>query len=81
MATATTAVSTQREPELLGQTVVVIGGSAGIGLETARIVHNRPEFVSTFRSPVLHRDPFEPEISLTVSVSRTTERPFGDLRP
>ncbi len=24
-----------REPELLGQTVVVIGGSAGIGLETA----------------------------------------------
>jgi NAD(P)-dependent dehydrogenase (short-subunit alcohol dehydrogenase family) len=27
---------THREPELLGQTVVVIGGSAGIGLETAR---------------------------------------------
>ncbi len=26
----------QREPELLGKTVVVIGGSAGIGLETAR---------------------------------------------
>jgi NAD(P)-dependent dehydrogenase (short-subunit alcohol dehydrogenase family) len=26
----------QRDPELLGQTVVVIGGSAGIGLETAR---------------------------------------------
>ena len=36
MTTATTAVSTQREPELLGQAVVVIGGSAGIGLETAR---------------------------------------------
>jgi NADP-dependent 3-hydroxy acid dehydrogenase YdfG len=36
MTTATTAVSTRREPELLGQTVVVIGGSAGIGLETAR---------------------------------------------
>ena len=33
---ATTAVSTQRKPELLGQTVVVIGGSACIGLETAR---------------------------------------------
>ena len=29
-------MNTQREPELLGQTVVVIGGSAGIGLETAR---------------------------------------------
>jgi NAD(P)-dependent dehydrogenase (short-subunit alcohol dehydrogenase family) len=26
----------EREPELLGQVVVVIGGSAGIGLETAR---------------------------------------------
>ena len=37
MTTATTAVSTQREPELIGQTVVVIGGSAGIGLETARL--------------------------------------------
>ena len=30
-----------REPELLGQTVVVLGGSAGIGLETAR--RARPE--------------------------------------
>ncbi|HUO25752.1 MAG TPA: SDR family oxidoreductase [Candidatus Aquilonibacter sp.] len=26
----------QREPELLGQTVILIGGSAGIGFETAR---------------------------------------------
>ena len=29
-------MTTAREPELLGQTVVVIGGSAGIGFETAR---------------------------------------------
>ncbi len=29
-------VGTEREPALAGQTVVVIGGSAGIGLETAR---------------------------------------------
>jgi len=36
MTSATTPVSTQRAPELVGQTVVVIGGSAGIGLETAR---------------------------------------------
>jgi NAD(P)-dependent dehydrogenase (short-subunit alcohol dehydrogenase family) len=36
VSTATTVTPTQREPELLGQTVVVIGGSAGIGLETAR---------------------------------------------
>jgi NAD(P)-dependent dehydrogenase (short-subunit alcohol dehydrogenase family) len=34
--TATSSSVTQREPELLGQTVVVLGGSAGIGLETAR---------------------------------------------
>jgi len=36
MTTETVAPPTAREPELLGQTVVVIGGSAGIGLETAR---------------------------------------------
>jgi len=36
MSTGTTAAPTQRPLELLGQSVVVIGGSAGIGLETAR---------------------------------------------
>jgi NAD(P)-dependent dehydrogenase (short-subunit alcohol dehydrogenase family) len=36
MTTATSAAFAPREPELLGQTVVVIGGSAGIGLATAR---------------------------------------------
>jgi NAD(P)-dependent dehydrogenase (short-subunit alcohol dehydrogenase family) len=36
MTTHATSPPTQREPELLGQTVVVIGGSAGIRLETAR---------------------------------------------
>jgi NAD(P)-dependent dehydrogenase (short-subunit alcohol dehydrogenase family) len=36
MTTETGVAATQREPELAGQTVVVIGGSAGIGLETAR---------------------------------------------
>ena len=36
MSVAITASQIQREPELLEQTVVVIGGSAGIGLETAR---------------------------------------------
>ena len=36
MTTATAVSPTQRGPELLGQTVVVIGGSSGIGLETAR---------------------------------------------
>jgi NAD(P)-dependent dehydrogenase (short-subunit alcohol dehydrogenase family) len=33
---ATSLSATERQPELVGQTVVVIGGSSGIGLETAR---------------------------------------------
>src|SRR3954464_349139 len=37
MSTETAAPPIGREPALLGQTVVVIGGSAGIGLETARL--------------------------------------------
>jgi NAD(P)-dependent dehydrogenase (short-subunit alcohol dehydrogenase family) len=37
MTTAPTARPAAREPALLGQTVVLIGGSAGIGLETARL--------------------------------------------
>ena len=36
MTSATGPPSAQREPELAGQTVVLIGGSSGIGLETAR---------------------------------------------
>jgi NAD(P)-dependent dehydrogenase (short-subunit alcohol dehydrogenase family) len=37
MTTATTHAQAQREAALTGQTVVVLGGSAGIGLETARM--------------------------------------------
>jgi len=36
MSAAPVVTSSQREPELLGQIVVVIGGSARIGRETAR---------------------------------------------
>jgi len=36
MTTAPTPAVTERQPDLLGQIVVVIGGSSGIGLETAR---------------------------------------------
>jgi NAD(P)-dependent dehydrogenase (short-subunit alcohol dehydrogenase family) len=36
MTSAPTSARTEPAPELTGQTVVVIGGSAGIGLETAR---------------------------------------------
>lgn len=42
----------QREPELAGQTVVLIGGSAGIGLETARRARAEgAEVVLTGRHP------------------------------
>ena len=36
MSTMTTVSPAQRAPELLGQTVLLIGGSSGNGLETAR---------------------------------------------
>ena len=42
----------RREPELLGQSVVVIGGSAGIGLETARRARvEGAEVILTGRNP------------------------------
>ena len=48
----TTPVSTRREPELAGQTIVVIGGSAGIGLETARKARDEgASVVLTGRNP------------------------------
>ena len=37
MSTAVSTSRAQREPALTGQTVVLLGGSAGIGLETARL--------------------------------------------
>jgi NAD(P)-dependent dehydrogenase (short-subunit alcohol dehydrogenase family) len=52
MSTATTGGSITREPELAGQTVVLIGGSAGIGLETARRARAEgAEVVLTGRNP------------------------------
>jgi NAD(P)-dependent dehydrogenase (short-subunit alcohol dehydrogenase family) len=52
MARAGTSGSIQREPELVGQNVVVIGGSAGIGLETARRARAEgAEVIITGRNP------------------------------
>ncbi len=52
MSTVPTAIGGQRKPDLLGQTVVVIGGSAGIGLETARKARTEgAEIVLTGRNP------------------------------
>jgi NAD(P)-dependent dehydrogenase (short-subunit alcohol dehydrogenase family) len=52
MTTAPTQDPAQRAPQLPGQTVVVIGGSAGIGLETARRARAEgAEVILTGRNP------------------------------
>jgi NADP-dependent 3-hydroxy acid dehydrogenase YdfG len=52
MTSATASAPARREPELGGQTVVLIGGSAGIGLETARRARAEgAEVILTGRNP------------------------------
>jgi NAD(P)-dependent dehydrogenase (short-subunit alcohol dehydrogenase family) len=52
MPNPTTLVPARHEPELSGQTVVLIGGSAGIGLETARRARAAgAEVILTGRNP------------------------------
>src|SRR6266581_6148826 len=85
MSTATTASPIPRGPELLGQTVVVIGGSAGIGLETAR--RSRAEgakLILTGRNPErLQRAASELDTLSTATFDATDpaplERFFRDL--
>jgi NAD(P)-dependent dehydrogenase (short-subunit alcohol dehydrogenase family) len=85
MSPATTASPTRREPELLGQTVVVIGGSAGIGLETARRARAEgATLILTGRNPErLQRAASELEASHTATFDAndpaSLERFFVDL--
>jgi NAD(P)-dependent dehydrogenase (short-subunit alcohol dehydrogenase family) len=52
MTTVTDRSTAVREPALLGQTVVVLGGSSGIGLETARLCRREgAQVVLTGRDP------------------------------
>jgi NAD(P)-dependent dehydrogenase (short-subunit alcohol dehydrogenase family) len=52
MMTATSTAASVRQPGLLGQTVVFIGGSLGIGLETARLARDEgAEVILTARDP------------------------------
>jgi NAD(P)-dependent dehydrogenase (short-subunit alcohol dehydrogenase family) len=52
MSTISGSSTAVRQPGLLGQTVVVIGGSSGIGLETARLAHTEgADVVLTARDP------------------------------
>jgi NAD(P)-dependent dehydrogenase (short-subunit alcohol dehydrogenase family) len=72
-------------PELTGQTVVVIGGSAGIGLETARRARSEgARVILTGRDPErLRRAASELDAASTAAFDVTTsgslERFFGDL--
>ena len=85
MSTAASATSLQREPQLLGQIVVVIGGSAGIGLETARQARTEgAKLILTARNP----EPLERAASDLDALSSSAfdaedpvalERFFGDL--
>jgi NAD(P)-dependent dehydrogenase (short-subunit alcohol dehydrogenase family) len=85
MGTATIASAIQCEPELLGQTVVVIGGSSGIGLETARRAHAEgAKVILTGRnSERLERAASEFEVLSTAAFDATEpaslERFFRDL--
>jgi NAD(P)-dependent dehydrogenase (short-subunit alcohol dehydrogenase family) len=52
MTTISDSSTALREPALLGQTVVIIGGSSGIGLETARLARSEgADVVLTARDP------------------------------
>jgi len=57
MAASVNSSPMHREQDLLGQTVLVIGGSSGIGLETARLARaNGADIILTARNPDrLHR--------------------------
>jgi NAD(P)-dependent dehydrogenase (short-subunit alcohol dehydrogenase family) len=57
VAASTTSSAARRERDLLGQTVLVIGGSSGIGLETARLARAKgAQVILTARDPDrLHR--------------------------
>jgi NAD(P)-dependent dehydrogenase (short-subunit alcohol dehydrogenase family) len=86
MSTGITASHSERKPELAGQTVVVIGGSAGIGLETARRARTEgANIVLTGRNAEsLERAAKEVDAQSTVAFDATDpallEKFFGDLR-
>jgi NAD(P)-dependent dehydrogenase (short-subunit alcohol dehydrogenase family) len=85
MVTSTTLSPAQREQSLLGQTLVVIGGSAGIGLETARLARKEgADVIITARNPDrLHRAGLE--LGASIAAFDTTDfdrlkRFFDELR-
>jgi NAD(P)-dependent dehydrogenase (short-subunit alcohol dehydrogenase family) len=86
MTTATAPVSIANRPELLGQTVILIGGSAGIGLETARRARAEgADVILTGRDPErLRRAAVDVDARTTAAFdandSSALKAFFGDLR-
>ena len=86
MSTETAESTIERQPELVGQTVVLIGGSAGIGLETARRARSEgADVVLVGRDPErLERAAAEVDARSTAALDATDpaalERFFEDLR-
>ena len=78
MTIATARSDTEHARKLLGQTVVVIGGSSGIGLETARLARARgADIIITARNPDrLHRVGLE----LGASIAAFDATDFDRLR-
>jgi NAD(P)-dependent dehydrogenase (short-subunit alcohol dehydrogenase family) len=76
MTAQSTIARARHAPELLGQTVVVIGGSAGIGLETARRAREEgAEVILTARDPDrLRRVGLELEASIAAFDATDFER-------
>ena len=85
MTGATFASETGHQQDLLGQTVVVIGGSSGIGLETARLARARgADVVLTARDPDRLRDAADQVDARSTAAFDVTdlarlEQFFGDL--
>jgi len=77
MAPSANSSPVHRERDLLGQTVLVIGGSSGIGLETARLARaNGADIILTARNPDrLHRA----GLALGASISAFDATDFGRL--
>jgi NAD(P)-dependent dehydrogenase (short-subunit alcohol dehydrogenase family) len=77
MATSINSSPVDGERDLLGQTVVVIGGSSGIGLETARLARAKgADIILTARDPDrLHRAGLE----LGASIAAFDATDFGRL--
>jgi NAD(P)-dependent dehydrogenase (short-subunit alcohol dehydrogenase family) len=77
MAASINSSPVHRERDLLGQTVLVIGGSSGIGLETARLARTRgADIILTAREPDrLHRAGLE----LGASIAAFDATDFGRL--